>query len=557
MQPPRTQSRPPKHQPTSTPTSFALRVEGGHSLTTSSPNLPHLSPRVPVAHPPLTAVLRGAIPSSLRPPRSLPPLRTPLPHPAHLTICAHKTVAARAISQISHNFFYPRTHNTLQQSKHPLTDRVCAHKSVPDRELQRPPCSQTGDQPMRITTPRDLIPTPTPSPTQPAYLSRLSTTQQATSSPILPRSSAGGAERSETEGATLAPPRSCASPTPRAGADEVAGGGLPSPPLPPSGQSLVASPLFSDLLDPTNTPLQICLIHDITLDQLEAIVTSTAFKRAAAQLQTITSARTDAIESNTHLQTQSLNRAIANDAYLAANDMDQAAATRDPKRAAIKARYLETARKANKTLPSPPFVDPPLADGGGVERSETEGVLESPLNSSTLGARTRGKAAQCAQTPDASPSPSPYTAASPAHAGEVSRASVTEGALLVPSPPVADPPKTDGGGLHLPSGRHGLLAQRQAVPPNKPGHPHPHLHTIHPKSPPPSAYGGPGEVPAQPAERVFLPRSHPGAKPCSRSDKPCPPINPGIPIPTPPTPYPTGKARMCGPSQSCAQSSAP
>ena len=72
--------------------------------------------------------------------------------------------------------------------------------------------------------------------------------------------------------------------------------------------------------------------------------------------------------------------------------------TRDPKRAAIKARYLETARKANSPLL-------PRPDGGGVERMSrrsasggTEGVLESPLNSSMLGARTRGKAAQCGQT---------------------------------------------------------------------------------------------------------------------------------------------------------------
>ncbi len=530
---------------------------------------------------------------------------------------------------------------------------------------------------MRITTPRDLIPTPTPSPAQPPYLSRLSTTQQDTSSPILPRSSGGGAEQREAEGATLAPPRSCASPapggggvraadgggssllprpdgggvraadgggsscayptpsagankvsgggsptstptspratphspsdnpspattpgiqipttspspilprssgggaeqreaegatlapppscastapggggvraadgggspcaypTPRAGADEVSGGGSPSPPLPPDGRSLMADGLLKDLLDPTNTPLQLCLIHDITLDQLEAIVTSTAFKHAAAQLQTITNARTEAIETNTHLQTQSLNRAIANDAYLAANDMDQAAATRDPKRAAIKARYLETARKANTPLlprpdgggaeqsepegvsfspstaaspghpgevpaqpaegaicvPSPTLVDPPLADGGGLERSETEGVLESHLNSSTLGARTRGKAAQCGQTPDASPSPS--LAASPGHPGEVPTKSAegvllqspppsrrgrcprqrTEGVFPCPSPRLAGrcPPKADGGVFisHLPSGCHGLLAQRQAVPPNQPGHPYP------------------------------------------------------------------------------------
>ena len=200
-------------------------------------------------------------------------------------------------------------------------------------------------------------------------------------------------------------------------------------PSSPDGQSLVASPLFSDLLDPTNTPLQICLIHDITLDQLEAIVTSTAFKRAAAQLQTITSARTDAIESNTHLQTQSLNRAIAQDAYLAATEMDQAATTRDPKRAAIKARYLETARKAN----------------------------------TPLGARTRGKAAQCGEesTPPNTQHQPPQPA-SPARAEEVVR------------------PRRIGG---------------RCLPNNQP----------HPLSSPALA----GEVPTKSAEGVFLPTPPP------------------------------------------------
>ena len=177
----------------------------------------------------------------------------------------------------------------------------------------------------------------------------------------------------------------------------------PSPsPLHPSGQSLVASPLFQDLLDPTNTPLQICLIHDITLDQLEAIVTSTAFKHAAAQLQTITSARTEAIDSNTHLQTQSLQRAIAQDAYLAAADMDQATTARDPKRAAIKARFLETARKAN----------------------------------TPLGARTRGKAAQCGdQSTPPIPQHHPPQPSSPIPMGEVGSAQPrSEGALPTPSP---------------------------------------------------------------------------------------------------------------------------
>ncbi|MCA9277338.1 MAG: hypothetical protein KDA29_15060, partial [Phycisphaerales bacterium] len=138
----------------------------------------------------------------------------------------------------------------------------------------------------------------------------------------------------------------------------------------------LTSALLQDLLDPTTTPIQICQLHNLTLDQLEAIITSPTFQRAAAQLDTITNARAAAIESNTHLQTQSLQRAIAHDAYLAAADLDQAAASRDPNRAAIKARYLETARKAN----------------------------------APLGARTRGQAAQCG-----------HPLASPALAGEVSR----------------------------------------------------------------------------------------------------------------------------------------
>ncbi|MEZ6163291.1 MAG: hypothetical protein R3B67_02535 [Phycisphaerales bacterium] len=163
----------------------------------------------------------------------------------------------------------------------------------------------------------------------------------------------------------------------------------------------LTSALLQDLLDPTTTPIQICQLHNLTLDQLEAIITSPTFQRAAAQLDTITNARAAAIESNTHLQTQSLQRAIAHDAYLAATDLDQAAASRDPKRAAIKARYLETARKAN----------------------------------APLGARTRRPAAQCGH-PFASPA-----------CGEVSRERVTEGAfkiLVPPSPPLRSFPAPAG-----------------------------------------------------------------------------------------------------------------
>ena len=48
--------------------------------------------------------------------------------PAHHRFCAHKTVAERAHSEISKDFFYPLRHNTLRQSKHTRTDRFCAHK---------------------------------------------------------------------------------------------------------------------------------------------------------------------------------------------------------------------------------------------------------------------------------------------------------------------------------------------------------------------------------------------------------------------------------------------
>jgi len=164
----------------------------------------------------------------------------------------------------------------------------------------------------------------------------------------------------------------------------------PSPSSSPApGARSLAPQLLNDLLDPNTTPMQICEIHNITLDQLAAIMDSDAYHQAAAAIKRIAHQRQDLIDDHTHLQDLALQRAIANDAYLSATDMDQAAASRDPKRAAIKARYLETARKATRhprssrkdpehckqsSISSPESPLLPRPDGGGAEQSEAEGA---------------------------------------------------------------------------------------------------------------------------------------------------------------------------------------
>ena len=151
----------------------------------------------------------------------------------------------------------------------------------------------------------------------------------------------GPEEESRSDGGGSSPLRSSPVPTGEVSASSQTEGVFSS-----SSPNLTAD-LMDDLLDPASTPVQICKLHDLTLTQLESIITSPAFMRAAAQLKAITTARAAAIESNNHLQSQSLQRAIAHDAYLAATDLNQ---TRNPNQAATKARFLETARKANATL---------------------------------------------------------------------------------------------------------------------------------------------------------------------------------------------------------------
>ena len=212
--------------------------------------------------------------------------------------------------------------------------------------------------------------------------------------------------------------------------------------------------LMDDLLDPASTPIQICKLHDLTLTQLESIITSPAFMHAAAQLKAITTARAAAIESNNHLQSQSLQRAIAHDAYLAAADLNQ---TRNPNQAATKARFLETARKANATLlPRPDGGGVRvIADGGGspsliaspglhfggageVSRSDGVGLPPSPI----LMGEGRGEGSQFSSQSFYNSSQS--TLASPGlhfgGAGEVSASSRTEGVFIPPALPAAHAP---------------------------------------------------------------------------------------------------------------------
>ena len=147
------------------------------------------------------------------------------------------------------------------------------------------------------------------------------------------------------------------------GPNEVAGGGLPPSPDP---QSLTPDPpplppltarLMDDLLDPSLTPVQICKAHDLRLDQLADIMQTDAYRKSAAAIAQITTDRTTLITNHDALRARSLQQDIAQDAYLAATDLNEATTTRNPKLVSTRARLLETARKANAPYaakPAPP-----------------------------------------------------------------------------------------------------------------------------------------------------------------------------------------------------------
>ncbi|MBO6740789.1 MAG: hypothetical protein JJ916_13130 [Phycisphaerales bacterium] len=95
---------------------------------------------------------------------------------------------------------------------------------------------------------------------------------------------------------------------------------------------------MDDLLDPSLTPVQICKAHGLRLDQLADIMQTDAYRKSAAAIAQITTNRTTLITNHEALRARSLQQDIARDAYLAATDLDQAAASRDPKLASTRAR---------------------------------------------------------------------------------------------------------------------------------------------------------------------------------------------------------------------------
>lgn len=122
--------------------------------------------------------------------------------------------------------------------------------------------------------------------------------------------------------------------------------GVPAQPPTPS----LSTQLLEDLLDPTNTPHQICQIHNLTLNQLATITNAPEFQSQIDHLQTINTNRTAAIDASIELQAKSVHQQIVTAALCAADDINELSAAKDPKLASAKSRLLETARKATNAL---------------------------------------------------------------------------------------------------------------------------------------------------------------------------------------------------------------
>ena len=183
--------------------------------------------------------------------------------------------------------------------------------------------------------------------------------------PLMPSPPRGGGADEVGGGGSSPSPR----PPAGRGSDKVGSEGAPLPsPSSPSGQSLVASPLFEDLLDPNLTPLRICQLHAITPAQLRRITESQEYKQALEDIAAINKNRREAI--NDQLRTEALASAaeLIKDATKLAEDnrtnianprqsgihinpttqrQALAAATRQH---AANARLLETRRKAINTI---------------------------------------------------------------------------------------------------------------------------------------------------------------------------------------------------------------
>ncbi|MHA7811956.1 MAG: hypothetical protein ACX94C_00985 [Phycisphaerales bacterium] len=298
---------------------------------------------------------------------------------------------------------------------------------------------------------------------------------------------------------------------PRASAEspnEVAGGDLPPSPDP---QSLTPDPpplppltarLMDDLLDPSLTPVQICKAHDLRLDQLADIMQTNTYRKCAAAIAQITTNRTTLITNHEALRARSLQQDIARDAYLAATDLDQAAASRDPKLASTRARLLETARKANaprpKHAPSPqpitnePNNDPTTTNHPPASSPSHPGEADPPQP------KTDGASSRLPRACGGGPSQSEGEGV-PQQPSSHKRTSPTEGGLLfLPAPSRGGgPPQADRrGSFSSPACRRSANDGTREV-----------AETEGPDHLPASSPGNPGEVSAQRTEGGF--KHHP------------------------------------------------
>ncbi|MFG0245089.1 MAG: hypothetical protein ACF8MF_03440 [Phycisphaerales bacterium JB052] len=219
------------------------------------------------------------------------------------------------------------------------------------------------------------------------------------------------------------PINSCASPVPtgEVPAQQAEGASFASPALagevsrervtegvPPDARSLMAdglSPslpaLIEDLLNPSITTAELCQLHNLTLDQLDHLLTSPEFENAHASFTRANATRRALLED----EAQTLAAARLTDLL---RDRPETPA------------HAETVRKAATTLRKSTPNRLPRACGGGVCEADGGGSCLSPRPDESQinqrpGARTRGNAAQCGDQPSCpKTTPNTPTTTSPA-----------------------------------------------------------------------------------------------------------------------------------------------
>jgi len=196
----------------------------------------------------------------------------------------------------------------------------------------------------------------------------------------LPHTSEASAEHSKTQWASCPSPRSACGGRGRWSAEGGSEGSSLSSPNP---QSLIPNPslpsLIEDLLNPSITTAELCQLHQLTLDQLDDLLSSPQFDNAHKRFTRANATRRALLED----EAQTLATARLTDLL---RDRPETPA------------HAETVRKAATTL-----------------RKSSTPTPESDVSADDPGARTRGNAAQCGEQPSRpSTTPSTSTTTSPA-----------------------------------------------------------------------------------------------------------------------------------------------